>query len=243
MVCSCWRHLQQWILDPPLLNCTRSQHVLDGWLNSARTIFCTENSTVNSRLCTKIIHQQECILVGCVPPAAVAVTERGVSTAPRSRHPLEQAPLRVWAWRPPLARPLSFPLGCGPGNLQGMLGYHAPWRPSERLAGIPPAMHAGIPPPLPPPRVNRITDTCKNITLSQLCQTHIFMYPRITSNQDSLETILSTSNDGWSIKGKPPDINREWWKTTHMWHGVETRLALATRNRIVAVTLSTTLWN
>ena len=47
---------------------------------------------------------------------------------------------QVWVWRPPQARPLNFPLGCGPGdlpaqtpelppgcepgNLQGMLGYH-----------------------------------------------------------------------------------------------------------------------
>ena len=30
----------------------------------------------------------------------------------------------VWAWRPLQARPLNFPLGCGPGDLQGMLGYH-----------------------------------------------------------------------------------------------------------------------
>ena len=39
----------------------------------------------------------------------------------------------VWAWRPPTrcgpgdppqARPLNFPLGCGPGDLQDMLGYH-----------------------------------------------------------------------------------------------------------------------
>ena len=72
----------------------------------------------------------------------------------------------------PPARPLNFPPGCGPGDplgdlLQGMLGYH----PSGDLlqgmliAGIPPAMHAGIPPPAPP--VNRMTDRCKNITLPQ----------------------------------------------------------------------------
>ena len=36
-----------------------------------------------------------------------------------------QLPPSVWACRtPPLARPLNFPPGCGPGNLQGMLGYH-----------------------------------------------------------------------------------------------------------------------
>ena len=74
-----------------------------------------------------------------------------------------ETPPRVWACRPPQARPLNFPLGCGPGdplarplnfplgvgleNLQGMLGYHPPWRPTAGHAGIPPAMHAGIPPP------------------------------------------------------------------------------------------------
>ena len=65
----------------------------------------------------------------------------------------------------PLARPLNFPPWCGPGNLQGMLGYHPPRppRPAARHAGIPPAMHAGIPPPM-----TRITDMCKNITLPQL---------------------------------------------------------------------------
>ena len=32
----------------------------------------------------------------------------------------------VWAWRPPPGQiTLDFPLGCGPGNLQGMLGYPA----------------------------------------------------------------------------------------------------------------------
>ena len=57
-----------------------------------------------------------------------------------------------------------------------------PWRPAARHAGIPPAMHAGIHPPRPaarhagippaihagihPPPVNRITHTCKNITLA-----------------------------------------------------------------------------
>ena len=46
------------------------------------------------------MRKQECIPVGCVPPAAVAV--QGVST----RHPREQTPP-------------------GPGTpLQGMLGYH-----------------------------------------------------------------------------------------------------------------------
>ena len=61
--------------------------------------------------------------------------------------------------------PLNFPLGCGPGNLQGMLGYH-------------PKLPRPPPPPetcckacwdttcnacldsTPPPPVDRILDTC-----------------------------------------------------------------------------------
>ena len=127
--------------------------------------------------------EQECIPVGCVPPTAVAIswgglpqcmlgyTTLGVGLAnppPQvwAWRPSECGPGKtpqVWAWRPPMARPLKLSLGCGPGNLQGMLGY-TPQRPA-RHAGIPHARHAGIP-PLP---VNRITDTCKNITFPQLC--------------------------------------------------------------------------
>ena len=164
------------------------------------------------------VTQQECIPVGFVPPAAVAVmggpragTTPGAGT-PQSRHPpwsrhLGQIPLNfplgcgpgpdppqlppwLWAWtRSPSTSPLgvgldqiplNFPLGCGPGdppppdppklplgcgprNLQGMLGYHTtPRRPAARHAGIPPAMHAGI--AHPPPHGQ--THTCKNITFA-----------------------------------------------------------------------------
>ena len=79
-----------------------------------------------------------------------------------------QPPPWVWAWRPPLARPLNFPLSvglqtpqarllnffpwCGPGDpparpLKLLLKHPLPWRPA-RHAGIPPARHAGIPTPL-----------------------------------------------------------------------------------------------
>ena len=75
----------------------------------------------------------------------------------------------VWAWRPPW---------CGPGDPLVLA-----WRPSwpdpsnsPRVWAWKPARHGGIP-PLPPetsckacwdtPPVNRITDTCKNITLPQ----------------------------------------------------------------------------
>ena len=90
--------------------------------------------------------QQECIPIGCVPPAAVAV---GVSASVHAGIPPSvclETPW-MWAWRP--ARHAGIP---------------PPWKPAARHAGIPPAMHAGIPPP-----VNRITDTCENITLPQLC--------------------------------------------------------------------------
>ena len=32
----------------------------------------------------------------------------------------------VWAWRPSGQTPQPPPPGCGPGDLQGMLGYHLP---------------------------------------------------------------------------------------------------------------------
>ena len=102
--------------------------------------------------------KQECIPEGCLPPAAVAVTGRGGVG-------LDQIPL-------------NFHLGCGSGNLQGMLGPDPPG------LGTPPG--PGTPQGQAPPRtrhtprtkhtpqdqthmppVNRITDTCKNITLPQ----------------------------------------------------------------------------
>ena len=122
--------------------------------------------------------KQECILVVCIPPTAVAVlgvspyppeeTPPGANTSleqvppeqappplPQDRHPPGQIPPQlppwVWPWTrspsiSPLGvgldqMPLNFPLGCGPGNLQGMQGYQPP-RPAPRHAGIPP----------PPPR-------------------------------------------------------------------------------------------
>ena len=90
--------------------------------------------------------QQECIPVGCVPPAAAAVWGGvclsvcwdtpppgvGLETPPGQT---PQPPPWVWAWRPPRQDPSSSTLGVGletckacldtpPGDLQGMLGYH-----------------------------------------------------------------------------------------------------------------------
>ena len=103
------------------------------------------------------ILKQECIPVGCVPPAAVAVTG-GVSTPPGAETPLleqvpppgcgpgdpprpdpPQLPPWVWAWKP--ARHAGIP---------------PPWRPAARYAGIPPAMYAGIAPPPPVDRHTRV---------------------------------------------------------------------------------------
>ena len=47
----------------------------------------------------------------------------GLETPPPGQ---TQLPPWVWAWRPHLARPLNFPPGCGPGNLQGMQGHPPP---------------------------------------------------------------------------------------------------------------------
>ena len=74
--------------------------------------------------------KQECIPVGCVPSAAVAISPGGCGSA--SVHAgipalLDQAP--SWTRYPP-----------GPGTP----GSRPPWRPVARHAGIPPAMHAGI---------------------------------------------------------------------------------------------------
>ena len=127
--------------------------------------------------------KQECIPVGCVPPATVAICW-GVSASVHAkcgpgdpqawawRPPwvwagdptpgqTPQLPPWVWAWRPPWTDPSSSPMGVGLETCKACW-YTTPWRPA-RHAGILPARHAGIPPP-----ANRITDMCKNITLPQL---------------------------------------------------------------------------
>ena len=128
----------------------------------------------------KIRFKHECILVGCIPPTAVAV-HVGIHNRPKVwawRPPSPQVwvwrPPWVWAWRPPWPDLSASPPGCGPGD--------TPPLPNARNAGIPPPRHARIPPPrylqgmlgyhlqcmlgYHPP-VNRMTDRCKNITLSQ----------------------------------------------------------------------------
>ena len=95
---------------------------------------------------------QEQTLPGSSPPGV------GLETTPLARSP--QLPSWVWAWRlppPPARSPSTSSLACGPGV--GLAWARKP----ARHAGIPPAMHAGIPPPAP---VDRMTDTCKNITFT-----------------------------------------------------------------------------
>ena len=81
-----------------------------------------------------------------------------------------QLPPWVWAWTrspstsplgvglvtpPPSQIPLNVPLGFGPGNLQGMLGYHSPLETCCNACWD----------STPPPRGQ--THTCKHITLPQ----------------------------------------------------------------------------
>ena len=97
--------------------------------------------------------KQECIPVGCVAPAAVAIHMGGLPQCMLGYTPpwvWAWRPPWVWAWRPPGCGP-GEPPGCGPGDPMGV-GQETP-RP-----GDPPGVDLE----------NRITDTCKNITLPQL---------------------------------------------------------------------------
>ena len=98
--------------------------------------------------------------VGCIPPAAVAVSRGGVCLTAcwNTPNPLCQPgpghPSQVWAWTP-LGK---HPPGPGQTPLPLDLGRH----PSS-------SAWAGTPPPLPGPGpVNRMTDRCKNIALAIL---------------------------------------------------------------------------
>ena len=118
---------------------------------------------------TVSIYQQECIPVGCVPPAAEAVCWGGC---------LPQCMLGYTPGcgpgDPPLqARSLNFPPECGlgdppPGQTPQLPPWVWAWKPA-RHAGIPPswrpARHAGIP---PPHWTEFLTHASENIILPQL---------------------------------------------------------------------------
>ena len=104
------------------------------------------------------IWQQECIPVGCVPPAAVAVRGEGGlhqaappgpgTPAIRHTHPQDQAPPRTrdtppWDKAPPGTR---HPLRPGTPSDQAPPQTRHPWDPQA-------------------PSVGRMTDRCKHITL------------------------------------------------------------------------------
>ena len=119
--------------------------------------------------------KQECIPVGYVPPAAVAVCwGRGRGCLPQCMlgyTPLGMG-LKTPPWcgpgdppsqtlnlppgcgpgDPPPVRPLNLPSGCGPGDLQGMLGYPPVWAwrpPSGQTPQLPPMCGPGDPPARP----------------------------------------------------------------------------------------------
>ena len=115
----------------------------------------------------------------------VASVHAGIDTTPPRCGPgdptpdvgLETPPPQVWAWRNSPGCGPGDPPSVGPGDTPGQIPLNfllgvgleickvcwdtTPQRPAARHAGIPPAMHAGIPPP-----VDRMTDTCKNITFA-----------------------------------------------------------------------------
>ena len=140
----------------------------------------------NRTILLKVLITQECIPVGCVPHAAVAVCCGGVCRSACWDTPLGvgletpppsvglETPPPVWAWRhplgvgletPPRPDPSTSPLGVGLETCKACKDTSTPWTP-ERHAGIPPAMHAGIPPP-PTPSTEFLTHTSENITLPQ----------------------------------------------------------------------------
>ena len=144
-----------------------------------------------------------------------------VGTPPRSRHPPGRrhppgsshstSPLAVGLETPSGQIPLNFPLGCGPGNLQGMLGIPTPWRPTARHAGIPPAMYAGI--ALPPPHCGQ-TDTCKNITFTTLLQMVTRMQCSRMSTAHSLPSWGVVSMTETPLDRDPLDGNPSFWTET-----------------------------
>ena len=79
---------------------------------------------------------------------------------------------------PPQARPLNFPLGCGPGDLQGMLGY------------LPTNSHT-------PPCTEFLTHATENIALPQTS---------FASGNDSMINCFSLSYSSERILARPQDV-------------------------------------
>ena len=113
---------------------------------------------VNWRRLRKNNSLQECIPVGCVPPAVIAVFP--AKYAPCHAHiPATHAPCHAFPLphMPPMHTPLhhhTCPLPCMPPPCHISPHHACP------LPHMTPDMHA--------PLMNRMTDRCKNITLPQL---------------------------------------------------------------------------
>ena len=104
------------------------------------------------------ITKQECIALGCIPPAAVAINWRGLPQCMLGYTTWVWAwrPRQVWAWRPP---------GCGPGDPTDVsLENHQVWacRPPKCGPGDPPVW--AWRPPWPDPSsspLGLVLETCK----------------------------------------------------------------------------------
>ena len=126
--------------------------------------FHSDGLKMSWNVCVKNDHKvQECIPVGCVPPAAVAVTggsphppragtpgaDTPQSRHPRSRHPQPdppQLPPWVWAWtRSPSTSPWVWAWRPSRPDLPKLPPWVWAWKPA-RHARISVAMHAGIAP-------------------------------------------------------------------------------------------------
>ena len=106
----------------------------------------------------KILQVQDCIPVGCVPPTAVAVS-------PAMQAPPPCMPLTMHAPPTTHAPGHACPLPCMPLPLP---------QTCMPLCHACPLRHTR-----PPPPVNRITDTCKNITFPQFRLRTVDMYLEI----------------------------------------------------------------
>ena len=167
--------------------------------------------------------QQECIPVGCIPSAAVAISPGGVclsacwDTNPSKQTPQEQTP-------PPEQTPQSrHPPGADPSEQTPSIPQSRPPR-ADTLRG------ADTPPEQMPPKsrhspreqtppqsrhspVDKMTDTCKNITFATSLQTVInrFCHTYLLHNVVPQIQLSTSSCTNWRSHSMFHHWNRSHW--------------------------------